>query len=135
MTNIPKYPKGNEGADLKTIKAEQAGGTADLAMYAAVAWAAGFVTYLMACLIGVSVSSAAKGGTSEQWAAWMYPIYSILIWGPLILLALILAIAAKARKSPRRRLATTIVVLSATFPLLAVLVLGVESLIAWLARA
>jgi hypothetical protein len=75
------------------------------------------------------------GRSSGQWAAWLYPIFSFWTWGPLILLALILGIAAKARKSPRRRLATTIVVLSVAFPLLAVLVLAAESIIALIASA
>jgi hypothetical protein len=48
----------------------------------------------------------------------------------LILLAFILSIVAKARKGPRRGLSTTIVVLSATFPVLAVVVLVVEFAIA-----
>ncbi len=58
-----------------------------------------------------------------------YPIYSALIWGPLILLALILAIVAKARKSPRPALSTTVIVLSGAFPVLAVLVLVIASFI------
>lgn len=134
MTNIPKYPTRNE-ADLRAMKAELAGSGADLASYSAGAWMAGLVAYLLACLHGLNVSSTAKGGTGEQWAAWLYPIFSIWIWGPLILLALILAIVARARKSRRQWLATTIIVLSASFPVLAVLVLVIESLIAWDASA
>lgn len=117
------------------MKGELAGSGADLASYSAGAWMTGLVAYLLACLHGLNVSSTAKGGTSEQWAAWMYPIYSIWIWGPLILLALILAVVAKARKSRRQWLATTIIVLSASFPILALLVLAIESLIAWGAQA
>jgi small-conductance mechanosensitive channel len=135
MTNIPKYPVRNEGADVKTFKAELAGSGADLASFAAGAWLTGLVAYLLACLHGANVSSAAKGGTSEQWAALLYPIFSFWIWGPLVLLALILAIVAKARKSPRQWLATTVVMLSAAFPILAFLVLAIGSFIAWLAAA
>ncbi|GAB3563956.1 hypothetical protein GCM10027405_19370 [Arthrobacter alkaliphilus] len=132
MTDFPKYPLGNETASLNTGDGELAGGrSADLAVYAAGSWVAGFVTYLVACLVGLSVSKAARGGdTAAAWAALAYPIESVWMWGPMILLALILAIVAKARKGPRRALSTTIVTLSATFPVLAVLVLVVEFTIA-----
>lgn len=65
-----------------------------------------------------------QAGSREQWTAWAYPIYSIWIRGPLILLALIFASVANERKSLRQPLATTVVVLSATFPPLAALVLA-----------
>lgn len=100
MTNIPKYPV-HKGAELRVIKAEVAGSGTDFASFAAGAWVTGLVAYLLACLHGLNVSRTAKGGTSQQWAAWLYPIFSIWIWGPLILLALILAIVARARKSRR----------------------------------
>ena len=126
MTNIPKYPTGNK-RDLESMKAAQVRRGADAAVYSAIAWADGLLTFLLDCLHGVNVSRAASGGSSEQWAAWMYPIYSVWMWGPMILLALILAITA--RKGPRQGLSITIMVLSAIFPVLAVLILIVESLI------
>ena len=79
MTDFPKYPHGNETASLNTGDGELAGGrSADLAVYAAGSWMAGFVTYLVACLVGLSVSKAARGGdTGAAWAALAYPIESV----------------------------------------------------------
>lgn len=130
MTNLPRYPASNDIATLKANKRAQSGAPDGITASAAAAWLAGLVIYLVACFEGASVSSAATGGdTDAAWAAWMYPIYSAPVWGSLILLALILAIVAKARKSPRPALSTTIIVLCAFFPVLAVLVLVIESFI------
>lgn len=131
MTDFPKYPLGNETASLNTGDGELAEGrSADLAVYAAGSWAAGFVTYLVVCLVGASVSSTAREGDyGAGWAVWIYPIFSVWMWGPMILLALILAIVARARKGPRRGLSTTIVTLGVTFPFLAVLVVAIETVI------
>jgi hypothetical protein len=127
MTNIPRYPAGNDIAALKANKRARAGAPDGIAASAAAACLAGFVTYLVACFVGAGVSSTAPGGdTNAAGAVWMYPVYSAWIWGPPILLALVLAIVAKARKSPRPALSTTVIVLCAAFPVLGVLVLVVE---------
>lgn len=135
MTNTPEHREANKfpkAPPVKMIKAEKAVGVTDLAPYAAAAWVAGCVTYLAACLIGAHISSESTGGdTDEAWAAWMYPLYySVPIWAPLILLALILAIVARVRKSPRHGLTTTTIVLSASFPVLALLVLLIQGMLA-----
>ena len=46
------------------MKAAQVRRGADAAVYSAIAWAAGLLTYLLACLHGVNISKAAAGGTS-----------------------------------------------------------------------